>query len=293
MRSKLLLLVTLFIFWKGNSQNAPAISGDLMLCPWTNGTAVINNNEGYTTYQWYFKYWFTSDSFEAIPDATAASFTYDWYTYDQALLKVVVTKNGQTFESNTIQVDSYAWVGLGTMYQYDENIMSFDPQTESLLLCNGASFDLQVNNPPYNANIQWYKNGEPIVGANNPVLTISGAGEFHVVAAPAFCPNSTSSTAGTPTRVAMNPDCNLSVDNPALNKTVTLYPNPVKDKLTIAFDNQIIESVTIYSLTGQLISKTKINTTEANLDTSALSSGIYIVEVSANGSSKKVKLIKE
>jgi len=34
-----------------------------------------------------------------IAGANGASFTYDWDSYDQKLIKVVVTRNGDTFES--------------------------------------------------------------------------------------------------------------------------------------------------------------------------------------------------
>src|SRR6478672_5674323 len=111
MKTILLFLFT-GVFAISATAQAPTISGDTMLCPNTSGTASITTDMPYDSYQWYWRYWFTSDPFVAISGADAASFTYDWFTYDQAQLKVVVTLNGQTYESNVIQIDSYAWVGL-------------------------------------------------------------------------------------------------------------------------------------------------------------------------------------
>src|SRR5690606_6853911 len=113
--------------------------GDVMLCPDSNGTASVTSTTVYDTYQWYYKYWFTSDEFQAIDGADSATFTYDWDTYDQALLKVVTTLDGTTYESNTIQIDSYNWASLFLSYELGENV-TFDSDTEVFTLCEGTSF---------------------------------------------------------------------------------------------------------------------------------------------------------
>jgi hypothetical protein len=72
-----------------------------------------------------------SDDFVAIEGATESTFTYDWYTYDQALLKVIATLDGVDYESNIIQIDSWAWLPIYFMYELTPDV-TFDPETETI-----------------------------------------------------------------------------------------------------------------------------------------------------------------
>lgn len=109
---KVLLSLMLFVTCTvGFGQANPTLTGDTMLCPWTDGTAAVTNPI-YDSYQWYFKYWFLNDPFVAIEGATQSTFTYDWYTYDQALFYVKTTKDGEAYISDTLQIDSYALATL-------------------------------------------------------------------------------------------------------------------------------------------------------------------------------------
>src|SRR5690606_703582 len=190
----------LFLFFTTLSISQPVITGDLLLCPNGSGTATVTGSTVYDSYEWQYKYWFTSDPFVAIPGANGPSFTYDWDLYDQALLKVVVTLDGDTFESNTLQIDSHAWVGLPVGHEVGDNV-TFDPNSEGFLLCDGTTFISELFNP-YTANIQWYKDGMPISGANSMQYEIASAGTYYVTAAPAFCPDNTSTSL--PITVAIN-----------------------------------------------------------------------------------------
>ena len=172
-----LLLIFCFATFANVSAQAPEITGDVMLCPYTDGTATVTNPI-YDSYQWYSKYWFTSDPYVAIAGATGPSFTYDWFTYDQSLFKVVTTLNGTTYESNEIQIDSYAWASFSVGTELNE-FVSTDPNNGNLLLCSGASFTASIF-MPYDFGIQWYKNGVPISGANEMDYVITGPGLYHV-----------------------------------------------------------------------------------------------------------------
>lgn len=286
MKKQLLLLLFFIGSYAGFSQ-APTIEGDLLLCPNENGTASIVTNQVYDSYTWYWKYWFTSDPFVAVPGVDGPSFTYDWYTYDQALIKVVVTLDGNTYESNVLQIDSYAWVGLTTGFENTPNV-SIDPNNGNVLLCEGTNFTLNVYNP-YTI-VQWYKDGQPIVGATEQQLHINEPGSYHVVAAPGFCPNSTSSSAGLPTVVVIDTDCQLGIENPEQNLGITHYPNPVKDLLTLS-SALPIDAVTIYNMAGQKVFSQALAGTTVEL--SGLSSGVYILEAKSGTLSKTIRLVKE
>lgn len=65
-------------------------------------------------------------------------------------------------------------------------------------------------------------------------------------------------------------------ENPSIEKTITLYPNPVSTILSIENENcNIISEIKIYSIQGVLL----INTKGSQVDVSSLPSGLYVVEV--------------
>ena len=85
----------------------------------------------------------------------------------------------------------------------------------------------------------------------------------------------------------------LGIDEPTIKDSFTFYPNPVKDVLHIASDIAV-ERLAIYSITGQKVMQTELtgsNTTDINV--SGLASGMYIVQVEANGTSETFKLLKQ
>lgn len=65
------------------------------------------------------------------------------------------------------------------------------------------------------------------------------------------------------------------------------YPNPTADELIVANDEEV--DVSIYSLSGTLILKTK---TKSKLDLSELDSGIYIVQIFKGNDSQRYKVVK-
>lgn len=74
------------------------------------------------------------------------------------------------------------------------------------------------------------------------------------------------------------------------NATFTFYPNPVTDMLQISSD-QTIDRIEVYSLTGQKVFTTTINATSGQLNLSDLSSGMYLLQATVNGTIQTVKLV--
>ena len=83
---------------------------------------------------------------------------------------------------------------------------------------------------------------------------------------------------------------NLS-SNPFENVSVTAYPNPVNDVISIAVPNEVqITQVAVYNITGQEVLTT--NQTQ-NINVSQLASGTYLLKAtSANGTTLTKKIIK-
>lgn len=287
MKRKLLKLMLLLVSVNVFSQ-APVIEGDLLLCPWTDGTASVTN-QTYDTYQWYSKFWFTEDEFVAIDGATSSTFTYDWYTYDQSLFKVVAIINGTSYESNTIQIDSWNWTSIFTQFELNEYATS-DTNSDSILLCDGGSFDISINNPPFNASIQWFKDGEVIVGATESTYTITEPGNYVVSAAPSFCPNNTSTSFGL--NVIANNDCNLGIDNPNQGSSV-VYPNPATGVINFNSNLGDFEKYNIVDMMGKTILKGKITDIQTTISIESLANGIYILELVGQNHIASHKIIKQ
>jgi hypothetical protein len=290
---KRILLFTFLLAGMGVKAQAPTIAGDTMLCPWTDGTAGIVENTAYDSYQWYFKYWFLEDDFQPIDGADGPSFTYDWYTYDQAVFKVVVTQGDNTFESNTIQIDSWAWSGMTVIGEMgDPENVFFNPDTQSFELCEGTTYPNTVNSP-YTANIQWYKDDVAIDGATSATYEIHEAGTYYVRASPAMCPDQEENVGQSmPIVVTMRADCTMGTKNPAAG-IVALYPNPVHDVLTLELlpDSNFSEYVVI-DVTGKILLNGKINDFPA-INVAALATGTYLLKLNGDGGQATKKFIKQ
>lgn len=76
------------------------------------------------------------------------------------------------------------------------------------------------------------------------------------------------------------------------NNKFTAYPNPVKNSLTIRY-NENIKDVTVFNLLGQQLFVKNINATEGKVDMSNLSSGTYLVKVNSGDKVQTIKVIKE
>lgn len=87
----------------------------------------------------------------------------------------------------------------------------------------------------------------------------------------------------------------LGVSNFELANAISIYPNPTKDILNISVDNSIglPDSYEIYNGLGQSLNKTFItNNSDLTINTNRLSSGMYFIKISKDGSSSTLRFIK-
>jgi len=76
-----------------------------------------------------------------------------------------------------------------------------------------------------------------------------------------------------------------------LDNDITLFPNPAVNDLTIS-SREVIEDVRVYNISGQVVLEKSVNTTDDLLDVSRLTSGIYLMQITSNGTSVTKKFIK-
>lgn len=265
---------------------SPLIQGDIMLCPNSEGMAGTVANIAYDTYQWYADFW-PYDDFEIIDGATQATFTYDWNTYDLSKIKLVVTLDGETYESNVLQIDSYNWAPMTIAGNVTSDV-TFDEQTEIWLLCEGGNGFTNTVNTPYTTNIQWYKDGVAIEGATESSYTITTAGSYTVTASPGVCPDN--STTSTPIIVEMK-NCSLGTDNPATSANFSVYPNPTKDFLNVIIPEGDFTTYTIFDVSGKALLKGSLSN-QSEVNVSALQGGTYILHLSGTQSQASRLFIK-
>ena len=83
----------------------------------------------------------------------------------------------------------------------------------------------------------------------------------------------------------------LSVDNFVLSNKILVYPNPVKNKISLSIDDEIeIKKLIIFTVNGRKIWSTKYHKQEIN--TTNLSKGIYFLNIKTSKGNLIKKFIK-
>jgi Leucine-rich repeat (LRR) protein len=95
------------------------------------------------------------------------------------------------------------------------------------------------------------------------------------------------------TDATVTSDCTLST-NDSINVKFEVYPNPVKDILTIK-GQDVIEAITIFDVSGRLINQVSLNGNQNQIEisTSNLTRGTYFIKVKMENGTGIEKLIKD
>lgn len=75
--------------------------------------------------------------------------------------------------------------------------------------------------------------------------------------------------------------------------SMIVYPNPVTDNLVISSPKKTIDQVMVYNYLGQLVLKSEPNAIETQINMNGLNRGLYLVQISAEGSLETHKVIKK
>ena len=91
------------------------------------------------------------------------------------------------------------------------------------------------------------------------------------------------------TIIIYDPNTGISQVEPASSISLSVFPNPMTDKITIQTENPKNELFNIFNLSGQLVSSGRLEETSTEVQMSHLPSGMYIVKVGQ----KSFRVIKQ
>lgn len=135
---------------------------------------------------------------------------------------------------------------------------------------------------------QWLNcanNFAPISGESNRDFEVTANGNYAV--------EITAANSCVDTSACINVT-NVSTREHTLTKGMAVYPNPTGGAVTITFTQDLNNAtIKVLSVTGQLISEVQgLNGNVAVIDLSRQAAGVYFVEVTENGLSARVKIIR-
>ena len=87
----------------------------------------------------------------------------------------------------------------------------------------------------------------------------------------------------------------LATNESAMQKKITVYPNPVKDFLIVDFNSEKLQNAKyqLFEGTGRIINQGGLRDLKNEINTSTLNSGMYILSISSEGKTMKTfKIIK-
>lgn len=151
------------------------IPGQPILCPGASDTLWT---QVYDSYQWY----------KNNNPVAGATNQFHVITQNDMLkqFKVAATLDGCTENSASVLVDGWVFLLPYVIQSGDQG--TFDPNTQSFILCPGDTMILEMGQP-YVENVQWFNNGQPIPGANNTMYYVTQSGSYTSCGAPSVCPD--------------------------------------------------------------------------------------------------------
>jgi len=211
------------------------------------------------------KLYLNSNQFTSLPDLSALG----------KLFWSKVQNNSLDFndlESSGISWYSYApQAKVGT----EQNIEISDGESKTILVSVTGS----------NNNYQWYKDSTAIDHATDREYTISNFTETSDTGV-YVCKIRNSNF---PKLILKSKDIIIS---PAIDDNISVYPNPVSDRLTIHFLKEKAEILNVLDLKGNQHFSRKVNSNLENVNLSNLASGIYILQFKFKNKTISKKIIK-
>lgn len=261
-----------------NGDFTVGLNGESIICP--GGSMSFEVMMPYNTnIQWF-------ESGNPIPGANGTVLTVTQpgtYTVEGA---PAVCPNYITSPGVELVVDQWVFSGMTVMSSGDFTV---GLNGESVL-CEGDTMYFEALSP-YTTNVQWYENGNPIVGATDPVLEVLSAGTYTVEAAPAQCPDMLSNP-GVDLIVLVENCSGAGLEDAAI-EPAQLFPVPAVNELNIVHATERIREVVVTNPLGQVVFKDTPNQLKTVIPSAALSKGYYLVTIHYNQGSETRSFIAE
>lgn len=265
-------LPLLLIFTLVSYAQVPTISGDNLLCPESVGQAMTQE---FDSYQWYIRY-FGSTETSILEGDTNQVLMMPYFDFAASYVSVEVTSGGDTLLSEEFFVDGWAFAPATVATSGDFEIIG----DGDLGLCPGDTLFFQLNNP-YNTNITWFKDGEPIPDAVDQIIAVTETGTYYVEGAPEVCPEFIQGP-GVPLNVVNCSTTNIHEKNIGIG--VLAYPNPAGTRIWVDLPETLeATSYQITNLNGQPVASGVAIDLRAGLDVSNLNSGVYLLQLTETG----------
>ena len=132
--------------------------------------------------------------------------------------------------------------------------------------------------------VTWYASAADAssgTGALSPTMATVDNATYYAVQVSGSCRSAA---------LAVTIDFDLSSPSFGL-KALKIYPNPVRNILTVSYSENIT-AYKLYNTLGQQLMTKNVNANDTQIDMSSLPAGSYLLEVSAGGKSRMVKLLK-
>ncbi len=104
--------------------------------------------------------------------------------------------------------------------------------------------------------------------------------------------NCTNGLTSDPSNMITVTTTNVGISSYDLESSVSLYPNPTADRVTISAQG-MMESVSMYDVYGKLISTMKVNDTNAIVDLSSYASGVYFARITTENGVVTKRIVKK
>ncbi len=104
--------------------------------------------------------------------------------------------------------------------------------------------------------------------------------------------NCTNGLTSDPSNMITETTTNVGISSYDLESSVSLYPNPTSDRVTISAQG-MMESVSMYDVYGKLISTMKVNDTNATADLSSYASGVYFARITTENGVVTKRIVKK
>ena len=219
--------------------------------------------------------------------ATASGGTLNWYTNASGGTSLAT---GSSFATPSIAATTTYYVTVSNGACTSARIavtatitnQSAPTGTANQSFCTNETVGQLVTN---GTNINWYNSATSNTVLPNNTLLVSGS---------TYYATQTVSGCESITRLAVTVQIGNCLGNETFSKLVglKLYPNPVIDVLNVSYTDKI-SAIEIISILGQTIENNTINANETQIDISRLSSGSYLIKVTADDKSEIFKVIKK